>query len=273
MECDDSILKLNNVAFSYGLKKNLDNINVSAGKGEFIGLMGPNGSGKTTLMRCISGLLRIQGGKIFIEGSDLNQMKIQEIARVCATIPADVPDDFHLSVKEYVALGRYPFITNFWWEGEEDEKIVNAALREFGVAHLGDRRLNEISSGEKARVLLAKGVTQKPRLMLVDEPSAHLDLKYKLQVMESLRGLARKGVTVITASHDINLLSKYCDRVILLSKGNIISMGKPCDIINEASIRDVYEVDVDLVRKGDEVFVLPLSTCAVGNVSAPGSSA
>lgn len=270
MECDDAILRLNNVAFSYGLKRNLENIDVSAGKGEFIGLMGPNGSGKTTMMRCISGLLRIQEGKIYIEGSDLTRMKVQEIARVCAGIPADVPDDFHLSVKEYVALGRYPFIKNFWWEDEEDEEIVNSALQEFGVTHLGDRKLDEISSGEKARVLLAKGVTQKPRLMLVDEPSAHLDLKYKLQVMESLRDLSRKGVTVITASHDINLLSKYCDKVILISKGHIVSVGKPCDVINEESIRSVYEVDVDLIRKGDEVFVLPLSTCSIQAV--PGSS-
>jgi len=258
MECDEKILRLEKIAFSYGLKRNLDDISLEAGRGELIGLMGPNGSGKTTLMRCINGLLHIQGGIIYLDGGDLQQMKVAEIARICAGIPADVPDDFHLSVKEYVTLGRYPFVKNYWWEGKEDEEIVSRALEEFHVTALSGRKLSEVSSGEKARVLLAKGVVQQPRIMLVDEPSAHLDLKYKLQVMESLRDLSRKGVTVITASHDINLLSKYCDKVLLMSRGRIVSHGKPCDVINEASIQDVYEVEVTIVRTDGQVFVLPL---------------
>jgi iron complex transport system ATP-binding protein len=135
---------------------------------------------------------------------------------------------------------------------------VDEALEEFNVSDFSGRRLNELSTGEKARVLLAKGVVQRPKIMLVDEPSAHLDLKYKLQVMESLRGLSRKGITVITASHDINLLTKYCDKVILLSKGEIVDYGVPSDVVNEKVIQEVYGVDVSLVIKDDVIYVLPL---------------
>lgn len=258
MPCEETMVKVDNISFGYNSKKALKGIELEAGKGEFIGLMGPNGSGKTTLMRCINRLLLIQEGLIMLADHDIKSLNMMEIAKLCTTIPASIPDDFSLQVRDFVALGRTPYVTNWWWEGDEDEKIIDAALEEFKVTELADRRLNELSSGEKARVLLAKGVVQRPKIMLVDEPSAHLDLKYKLQVMESLRVLSRKGITVITASHDINLLTKYCDKVILLSRGEIVDFGPPNDVVNERAIQEVYGVDVSVVIKDDVIFVLPL---------------
>jgi iron complex transport system ATP-binding protein len=264
MSCDDElVVKVDNVSFSYGTKRNLcaktlKGITINARKGQMIGIMGPNGCGKTTFMRCINKVLRPQEGAIFIDGKDVDRLKMMEIAKLCANIPADVPDDFHLSVEEFVALGRYPYVTGIWWEGEKDERLVREAMTAYQVTHLRDRKLGELSSGEKARVLMAKGAVQQPRILLADEPSAHLDLKFKLQVMQALRDLSRQGVTVITASHDINLIAKYCDLVIVISEGAILNYGPPAEVINEEIIRMVYGVEVSIVREGGEVYVIPL---------------
>ncbi|HUT27471.1 MAG TPA: ABC transporter ATP-binding protein [Methanomassiliicoccales archaeon] len=257
------MVKVDNISFSYGTKRNLcsktlKDITIHAGKGQFIGIMGPNGCGKTTFMRCINKVLKPQEGAIYIDGKDVDRLKMMEIAKICANIPADVPDDFHLSVEEFVALGRYPYVTGIWWEGEKDELLVREAMDSYHVTHLRDRKLGELSSGEKARVLLAKGAVQQPRILLADEPSAHLDLKFKLQVMQALKDLSRQGVTVITASHDINLITKYCDLVIVISEGSILSYGPPADIINEEIIRSVYGVEVSVVRQGEDIYVIPL---------------
>jgi iron complex transport system ATP-binding protein len=264
MSCDDELtVKVDNLSFSYGAKKSLyprtlKGITIDAKKGQLIGIMGPNGCGKTTFMRCINKVLKPQEGAIYIDGKDLDRLKMMEVAKICANIPADVPDDFHLSVEEFVALGRYPFVTGIWWEGEKDEQLVRDAMKAYHVTHLKDRKLAELSSGEKARVLLAKGAVQQPKILLADEPSAHLDLKFKLQVMQALKDLSRQGVTVITASHDINLIAKYADLVIVISDGGIVSYGPPAEVINEEIIRAVYGVEVTIIRDGGEVYVIPL---------------
>ena len=264
MSCDDELtVKVDNISFSYGAKKSLcaktlKGITIDAKKGQLIGIMGPNGCGKTTFMRCINKVLKPQEGAIYIDGKDLDRLKMMEVAKICANIPADVPDDFHLSVEEFVALGRYPFVTGIWWEGERDERLVREAMKAYHVTHLKDRKLAELSSGEKARVLLAKGAVQQPKILLADEPSAHLDLRFKLQVMQALKDLSRQGVTVITASHDINLIAKYADLVIVISDGGIVSYGPPAEVINEEIIRAVYGVEATVIRDNGELYVIPL---------------
>lgn len=264
MSCEDELtVKVDNVSFSYGTKRNpysrtLKGITINAHKGQLIGVMGPNGCGKTTFMRCINKVLKPQEGSIYIDGKDVDRLKMMEVAKLCANIPADVPDDFHLSVEEFVALGRYPYVTGIWWEGEKDERLVREAMAAYHVTHLRDRKLGELSSGEKARVLLAKGAVQQPKILLADEPSAHLDLKFKLQVMQALKDLSRQGVTVITASHDINLIAKYADMIIIISEGGILSYGPPAEVINEEVIRSVYGVEVSIVHEKGEIFVVPL---------------
>jgi len=264
MSCDDELtVRVDNISFSYGTKKSLcaktlKGITIDAKKGQLIGIMGPNGCGKTTFMRCINKVLKPQEGAIYIDGKDLDRLKMMEVAKICANIPADVPDDFHLSVEEFVALGRYPFVTGIWWEGERDERLVREAMKAYHVTHLKDRKLAELSSGEKARVLLAKGAVQQPKILLADEPSAHLDLKFKLQVMQALKDLSRQGVTVITASHDINLIAKYADLVIVISDGGIVSYGPPAEVINEEIIRAVYGVEATVIRDNGELYVIPL---------------
>ncbi len=250
-------VQVNGISFGYNGKNTLEGIDLVCSKGEFIGLIGPNGSGKTTLLRCINGVLKPKVGTIFVEGKNIDKMKIKEIARVCANVPTDAAEDLTLTVHEFVFLGRYPYVSGMWWESKDDEEIVDKAIATFKLEHLVNRKLNELSSGEQARVLLAKAVVQRPQVMLVDEPSAHLDLRYKLEVMEELRSLARSGITVITASHDLNLMSKFCDRVLMISQGKIVSFGNPVDVMTEENIRDVYGVEVTMFRDGDEIYAIP----------------
>jgi iron complex transport system ATP-binding protein len=250
-------VKVCGVSFGYNGKNTLNDISIEASKGEFIGLIGPNGSGKTTLLRCINGVLKPKMGTIFVDGKNIDKMKIKEVAKVCANVPTDAAEDLALTVHEFVFLGRYPYVGGMWWESKEDEQIVENALKTFKLEPLANRKLSELSSGEQARVLLAKAVVQRPQVMLVDEPSAHLDLRYKLEVMEELRALSRSGITVITASHDLNLMSKFCDRVLMISNGKIVSFGLPADVMTEENIRDVYGVEVRIFREDDEIYAIP----------------
>ncbi|AGI47460.1 ABC-type cobalamin/Fe3+-siderophores transport systems, ATPase component [Thermoplasmatales archaeon BRNA1] len=245
------------MVFGYAKKNNLEDITFDISPGEFVAVMGQNGSGKTTLMRCINKILKIRSGEILVDDNSVKTMTMEEIARLCTTVPADTSLDFSLTVRDFVSLGRSPFLKSVWWEDAEDERIIDQALWDFGITQYAGRRLHELSSGERARVLLAKGVVQTPKLMLVDEPSAHLDIKYKVQVMELLRMLADKGMAILMANHDINLLTRFCDRILLLHEGHIIGDGTPREVINEENIRKVFGIEVDMVEAQGVPYVLP----------------
>jgi len=253
-------IKIEGVQFGYNGTEVLRGVEFEGNRGEFIGLIGPNGSGKSTLLRLINGILRPKVGTIMMEGKDLTKMKIEEIAKVCANVPTEFSEDFNMSVQELVFLGRYPFAKGLWWDNREDEGMVIEAMEKFGVYHLKDRKFSELSSGEAQRVLLAKAVVQGPRVMLVDEPSAHLDLKYKLEIMEHLRDMLSGNVTIVIASHDLNLLAKYCDKVMILSKGKIVAFGKPEDVITSQMVEQVYGVEVVIIKDGDDIYAIPRRT-------------
>ena len=260
MQCEvdkKEMLSVSDLEFGYTDEKTLKSIDFIVRPGEFVALMGPNGSGKTTLMRCINKVLKIDGGDIKIEEEDVLSLTLGDLAKICTTVPADLSLDFVLTVRDFVSLGRSPFIKNIWWDNKEDDELVNKALCDFNIAHYAGRRLSEVSSGERARVLLAKGVVQTPKVMLVDEPSAHLDIKYKIQVMEILKNLSRKGLCIVIASHDINLLTRFCDRIMLLSNGKIIDYGPPEEVVTEDSIKKVFDIEVKTVVSDGVVYVLP----------------
>ncbi len=258
MPCEGSVLRVSDMAFGYTSgRNNLEDISFDVRPGEFVALLGQNGCGKTTMMRCINKVLRINRGDIVVDESSIRSMTMEEIARLCTTVPADVSLDFSLTVRDFVSLGRTPFLKSVWWEDDEDERIIDQALEDFGIVEYSGRRLQELSSGERARVLLAKGVVQTPKLMLVDEPSAHLDIKYKVQVMELLKMLSGKGMAILMANHDINLLTRFCDRILLLHEGHIIADGAPRDVITADNIRKVFGIEVDMVEAKGVPYVLP----------------
>lgn len=253
-------LMIEGVRFGYNGSDVLKGVEFEGKKGEFIGLIGPNGSGKSTLMRLMNRILRPQVGTIWMEGKELDRMKIEEIAQVCANVPTEFSEDFNMSVQNLVFLGRYPFAKGLWWDNKEDEEMVVEAMKRFGVYHLKDRNFSELSSGEAQRVLLAKAVVQCPRVLLVDEPSAHLDIKYKHEVMEHLRDMLSGNVTIVIASHDLNLLAQYCNRIMILSKGKIVAFGTPEEVITAEMVEQVYGVEVAILRDGDAIYALPRRT-------------
>lgn len=234
-------------------------VSYSIPPGMLVGLIGPNGCGKSTTMKCINGTHSVTSGDILIDGESIIGKKPLEIAKKVANVPAEVHTAFGLTVHETVMMGRYPFLKNIWWESEQDETMVDDVLKKFGVYNLRDRNMNMLSSGERQRVMIAKAYVQQPKLMLVDEPTAHLDMKYKLDVMEYLNSMVKKDMTILVAEHDISLMARYCDLCIIMKKGELVNVGKPKEIITSELIEDVYEVSASVgFDRNGELFVLPI---------------
>ena len=233
-------------------------VSFSIESGLLVGLIGPNGCGKTTMMRCVNKMHKTSSGDIIVDGDSILPKKPAEVARIMSNVPAELKASFGLSVFETVMLGRYPYMENLWWETEQDETLVMETLNKFGVYHLRDRPLNMLSSGERQRVLIAKAYVQEPRLMLVDEPTAHLDMKYKLEVMEYLQHMVKKDMSIMVAEHDISLMARYCDLCIIMKKGEIVAVGDPKEVITSELIEEVYEVNASVGFDQDgELYVLP----------------
>ena len=255
---DEPILKIQGLIKDFGDFRALKGIDLEFGTGLLVGLIGPNGCGKSTMMKCISRLHPQTSGTIEVAGKDVSSMKAAEVAKLVATVPAEIGQTFGISVMDMVMLGRYPFVEKIWWENPEDERVAMEAMRTFGIDHLKRKQVALCSSGERQRALIAKAYVQQPKLMLVDEPTSHLDMKYKLQVMEYLQKMARADMTVIVAEHDISLMARYCDVCVIMKKGEIVAVGDPKEIITEQLIKDVYEVEARVGLDIDgEIYVLP----------------
>ena len=254
----DEFLKVEDLCISFDDTEILHHLTFSLPKGKLVGLIGPNGCGKSTLMKCISRLHKNWTGSIHIDGSDVGTTRPRDVARMVASVPAEPGPTYGMSVGDLVMIGRYPFVNRVWWESREDEAAVREALKAFGLDHYRRKQISLLSSGEKQRALIAKAYVQNPKIMLVDEPTSHLDMKYKLEVMEYLRSVSRKDMTVIVAEHDISLMARYCDYCIIMKKGTIVNMGDPKEIVTEGLIGRVYDVEsvVGFDREG-EIYVLP----------------
>jgi len=196
--------------------------------GEMLALIGPNGAGKSTLLRVAGGLIRPSAGRAFLADRDLTSLRPREIARQIAVVPQEGPVPVGLLVHEMVGLGRTPYVRRLLGPTARDRQAVEWALAAAGVAGLADRFVDELSGGERQRVILARALAQEPRVLLLDEPTANLDLQHQVAILELVRGLTREqGLTVIAAVHDLQLAALYCDRVALMSAGQIVSQGSP----------------------------------------------
>ena len=255
----DIMLRIHGLRISFGEFEALHGIDLDLPKGKLIGLIGPNGCGKSTMMKCISKINKGWTGTISIDGEDISTLRPIDIARRVANVPAEPGPTFGMSVMDLVMMGRYPFVNKVWWESPDDEKAVREALKYFGLDHYRRKQLSLLSSGEKQRALIAKAYVQEPKVMLVDEPTSHLDMKYKLDVMEYLQTMARESnMTVIVAEHGISLMARYCDLCIIMKKGNVLGFGDPKKVVTAQLIRDVYEVDARVGTDEDgEIYVLP----------------
>ena len=259
MPADPPLLELKNLVKTYeDGHQAVKGVSFSIEAGKLVGLIGPNGCGKTSMMRCINKLHKITSGDVLIDGESVLNKTPAEIAKKVANVPAELKASFGLTVFETVMLGRYPYLENVWWETDEDETLVEETLAKFSISHLKDKPLNMLSSGERQRALIAKAYVQEPRLMLVDEPTSHLDMKYKLEVMEYLTAMVKKDMSILVAEHDISLMARYCQQCIIMKEGKIYAIGDPKEVITEDLLQEVYEVSASVgLDKDGELYVLP----------------
>ena len=263
-------LSLENVEFAYGRAPILTGLDLTVAAGTITGILGPNGSGKTTIVRLASAALRPSFGSVKVFGTELAALSSRERAQRVAVVPQETHPVFDFTVEEIVRMGRAPHLGLFGLEAPRDRKIARDAMERCEVAHVAARSFRALSGGERQRVMLARALAQESRLLLLDEPTAFLDLKHRLAVYALLGRLhAEHGLTVVVVSHDINLAARYCDRLVLLRSGSIAADGTPAEVLRPDPIRAVYEVDVEVRTdpSSGRPFVIPLAP--TGGVTRP----
>jgi len=238
-----ALLEATSIRAGYDGKAVISDFSLAANPGDFLGLIGPNGSGKSTLIRVLSRVLTPLSGQALLEGEDVWQKGATWAARRMAVIPQDSPLAFDFSVLETVLMGRSPHLGRFSLEGEEDLAVAWQALRLTDSEALANKPANALSGGEKQRVIISRALAQQPRVLLADEPIAHLDINHQLQILELLRRLAKEQqLLILAALHDLNLAATFCDRLLLLSGGRMIVAGPPAEVITQENIRRAYGV-------------------------------
>ena len=220
----------------------LDGVDLQAERGQLVGLIGPNGAGKTTLLRTISGILRYRQGSIRLEGSDLMSMSPKDAAATLALVPQIAPYTYGFTSMEIVLMGRYPHLGRFQVEGREDDRIAREAMRLTEIEQFADRTLDTLSGGERQRVFVARALAQQPRILLMDEPTANLDVLHQLKVLDLVRQLVDDGLTAIAAIHDLNMAARYCDKLVLLSGGQVLAEGSPSEVLTPETIESAFGV-------------------------------
>ena len=243
------ILTVKNLSCGYDANEVIKGASFSVKKGDCLGIIGPNGAGKTTLFRAITGALKPWEGNILYKGVDISKISPHDFAREVAVIPQVLEVPFAFSVEEFILMGRFPHVGRFGVLKGRDYKILDEVLNLTDTLSFRDRKLLELSGGERQRIILAQGFAQEPCLLLLDEPTSHLDIAHQVQILDLVKRLNKqKNLTVITVLHDLNLASSYCDRLILLKSGVISKQGSPEDVLTYQNIEEVYKTVV-VVKK------------------------
>jgi iron complex transport system ATP-binding protein len=241
----EPILTLKNVGYRYGQIQAIKGIDLQVHGGEILGILGPNGSGKSTLLKVMDGILVPQEGEILIEDSPFAAFGRSHLAREVAMVAHESHFRFSFSTLEVVLMGRFPHLKRLQFEGKRDMEVAMGALNATHTLEFAERSIHELSGGEKQRVLIARALAQEPRVILLDEPTSFLDLKFKREIFQLISNLSlEKGLSVVVVSHDIDLTSQYCRRVIMLRNGSIYEMGEPEEVITAANIEAVYDCPV-----------------------------
>jgi iron complex transport system ATP-binding protein len=233
------------LSYDYGRGPVLDGVSLAVAPGEIVGVIGPNGSGKTTLVRLLAGVIRPATGHVSLEGRRLETLPRRDIARRLAVVPQDSALEFPFTALEVVLMGRTPHLPPLAFPRARDLEIARAAMTRLEVAAVEDRALVELSGGERQRVLLARALAQEPRVLLLDEPTTHLDLRHQTGIYDTVRGLTRaSGVAVLSVLHDLNLAALYCDRLVLLAGGRVVAQGAPAEVLRASLLSEAYGVPV-----------------------------
>jgi iron complex transport system ATP-binding protein len=240
----DPIVDVRGASFAYRGTRAVDGVTFSARAGEFVGLLGPNGAGKSTLIRLVAGLLPPAAGAVRLAGVDPFTAPRRAVAQVCALVPQEPRVSWPFTVREAVMMGRAPRQGLLAVSSRFDRGAVEGALQACDLVHLADRRLDALSGGERRRVFFARALAQEPRVLLLDEPTAFLDLGHQVAAMRMAQVAARAGLCVVAVLHDLNLAAAACDRVAVLSAGRIVAEGAPAEVLTAERVREVWQVEV-----------------------------
>lgn len=237
------MLNFKDVVAAYGDIEILQRFNAIICQGEFVGLIGPNGAGKSTLLKCLSGLLPVKSGEIILEEKDNTKYSQRERAQMVAVVPQSFDIDYDFTVEDIVLMGRNPYLSYKVKESQRDYDVVTEAMHATKTLQFKKRLYNTLSGGEKQRVIIARAIAQEPDIILLDEPTSALDIHHQIEVMELIRNLnLKKSMTVVAVLHDINLASRYCNRLILMKNGQVVVDGSPEQVITEKNLKKVYEM-------------------------------
>jgi len=241
----EPVLRLIGICCGYGPTPVLNNTNLQVKPGEILGILGRNGSGKSTLLKVMDGILRPQAGELLVHGKPLQKINRAQLARTVALVAQEFHIQFSFSVTEVVLMGRFPHLKTLQFEGPKDMAVAYEAMRATCCLELADRSIHELSGGERQRVLIARALAQEPDVILLDEPTSFLDLKFKREIFQLIESLSKdKGLSVVLVSHDIDLAAQYCHRIMMLNNGEVHTIGMPEQVITAENIQAVYDCPV-----------------------------
>ncbi|MDE2896889.1 MAG: ABC transporter ATP-binding protein [Chloroflexota bacterium] len=235
-------IRADELGFRVEAKALLERVRLHADQGQLVGLIGPNGAGKSTLLRAIAGVLRPQEGAVWLEGEELKTIPARDVAARMALVPQIAPYTHGFTARELVLMGRYPHLGRFQIEGAADEAIAREAMELTETEEFAERTLDTLSGGERQRVFVSRALAQQPRVLLLDEPTANLDVLHKLRVLDLVRRLVDEGLTAVAAIHDLGMAARYCDRLILLSNGRVLAEGTPEEVLVPDIIESAFGV-------------------------------
>ena len=247
----NAIIRLENGLFKYGEQTIFSDISLTVAKGEIICVLGANGCGKTTLLRCLNGTLRLKKGSVFLQEKDIHTISVIEIARKMGFVFQEHSAPFPFTVIEVVRMGRTPYLGLFSSPSANDTIIAEEALRTVGMSHLRNKPYTQISGGERQLVLIARTLTQHPEVILLDEPTSHLDFRNQTIVLQMVSRLAETGIAVIMTSHLPDHALLFSSRVVLMKDGGFLAVGKPEDVMTEESLKQIYGIEVKMVTVND----------------------
>jgi len=265
-------LRINKLSFNYKSIVALKDVDLKLDLNEVLSIVGPNGSGKSTLLKCIDRILKPKQGAVLIDGRDVASIRLDELSKIIGYVPQTSTSTFPFTVFDIVLMGRKPYIR--WSVTEKDREVVAEILNYLGISALAARYLNELSGGEQQKVIVARALAQQPQILLLDEPTSNLDIKHQLEVLGIIKGLSRsRQLSVVMAMHDLNLASRFSDKMIMLKQGSIFAVGTPKSVITEENIESVYGVKSQVtnsVLDSPQVTPLePLATEAANSKKSP----
>lgn len=253
-------IEINDLDFSYGSFPILHDVTLKMDGHQLVSIVGPNGVGKSTLVGCICGLLKLKKGFIKINDVLLDDYKPKDLAKIVGYVPCTAKDSFPLSVTDTVLMGKGPY--NGWKTTDDDLKSVYNVLSMLDISHLAMRSFDELSAGQHQKVMLARGIIQGTDILILDEPTANLDIKHQLEVTRILSELVtRESMMIIMISHDLNIAARYSDNIIMLSEGTVYAVGRPSEVVTSENLRKVYGVESEVINRDGRPYVILDDPC------------